>query len=197
MSKEWALSKSMPYALVLVMLLSLTTVPIVGAASDAPIVEVNHYDRGDETADSMEQWTHRPIEELFTSLSCSPCMANSEPVINQYHDEYRDDPSVPFTWIAFHQTNGGDGDDPLAIQASKDRYSFYSVVGTPDGEFDGGFVSSQDHIAAMDESGTRSVANSQLEVYQEWMGDGGRPATRRHYYRAARFKGSKRSQFAE
>ncbi|MDP7329488.1 MAG: hypothetical protein QF612_06585 [Candidatus Thalassarchaeaceae archaeon] len=174
MSKEWALSKSMPYALVLVMLLSLTTVPIVGAASDAPIVEVNHYDRGDETADSMEQWTHRPIEELFTSLSCSPCMANSEPVINQYHDEYRDDPSVPFTWIAFHQTNGGDGDDPLAIQASKDRYSFYSVVGTPDGEFDGGFVSSQDHIAAMDESGTRSVANSQLEVYQEWMGDGWR-----------------------
>jgi hypothetical protein len=169
--------KGLPHAVVLVMLISLTLVPAVGASADPEPEQQSSESRSDYAqgpTESMDQWTHRPIEELFTSLSCSPCMSNSEPVINQYHADYRDDPSVPFTWIAFHQTNGGDGDDPLAIQASKDRYSYYSVVGTPDGEFDGGYVSSQDHIGAMEESGMREVANSQLDVYQEWTGDGWR-----------------------
>ena len=169
--------KGLPHAVVLLMLMSLTMVPAVGASADQSPEQQTSESRADYTqgpTESMDQWTHRPIEELFTSLSCAPCMSNSEPVINQYHADHRNDPSVPFTWIAFHQTNGGDGDDPLAIQASKDRYSYYSVVGTPDGEFDGGYVSSQDHVGAMDESGMRSVANSQLDVYQEWTGDGWR-----------------------
>ena len=170
------MSKALPHALVLTLVLSLTMVPVVGAAADPEPTEAieNRTDYEMGPTESIDQWTHRPIEELFTSLSCPPCMSNSEPVINQYHADYRDDPSVPFTWIAFHQTNGGAGDDALATQADKDRYNFYSVVGTPDGEFDGGYISSQDHIGAMDESGMRSVANSQLEVYQEWTGDGWR-----------------------
>jgi len=160
------------HALISLLILSVMFVPAIASSEEkAETIPLERIADIEPDTKAMDSWTHRPVEELFTSLSCPPCMSNSEPEINAYHAQYRDDPSVPFTWIAFHQTNGGDGDDVFATQEAKDRYSFYSVLGTPTGEFDGGYVESQDHSGAMDEAGSRSVAPTNLHVFQQYDGE--------------------------
>ena len=83
-------------------------------------------------------WTHRPIMEQFTSLGCPPCMG-IDPDVAKLWKEFREDPAQPVTFVSFHQINGG-SDDEFASQQAKDRYNHYSVQGTPDAQFDGGYI---------------------------------------------------------
>ena len=77
-----------------------------------------------------------------------------------------------YTIVTFHQTNGGAGDDPTASQEAKDRYNYYSPIGTPDGEIDGGYIQSQDLMSSVEEAGQREVAPTTLNVTQTYNGEG-------------------------
>ena len=132
----------------------------------------------DESRTYPNGWTHRPVMEYFTTLSCPPCM-NIQPDIGTLWNEFREDPAQPVTFISFHQINGGNGDDEFASQESKDRYNHYSVQGTPDAQFDGGYIEElgggdgtydtyKDHYF---ESGERDVKPTELNVYQEFRED--------------------------
>ena len=136
---------------------------------DAAEGELDEYPNG---------WTHRPIMEQFTSLGCSPCMGIEDDVAKLWK-EFREDPAQPVTFIAFHQTNGGYSDDEFVSQESKDRYSHYAVQGTPDAQFDGGYIEElgggdgiydtyKDHYF---ESGERDVKPTELRVWQEFRED--------------------------
>ena len=117
-------------------------------------------------------WTHRPVLEVFTSLSCAPCMSNSEPQVISLYDEYMSNEGVPFTIVTFHQTNGGDGSDPLVNQDAKDRYNYYSPLGTPDGEIDGGWIqSNEDYSGNLASAGQRDVKPANLNITQKWDGN--------------------------
>ena len=122
-------------------------------------------------------WTHRPIMEQFTSLGCPPCMG-IEPDVSKLWKEFREDPATPVTFVSFHQINGG-SDDEFASQQAKDRYNHYSVQGTPDAQFDGGYIEElgggdgtydtyKDHYY---ESGERDVKPTELRVWQEFRED--------------------------
>ena len=122
-------------------------------------------------------WTHRPIMEQFTSLGCPPCMG-IDPDVAKLWKEFREDPSAPVTFVSFHQINGG-SDDEFASQQAKDRYNHYSVQGTPDAQFDGGYIEElgggdgtydtyKDHYY---ESGERDVKPTELRVWQEFRED--------------------------
>jgi hypothetical protein len=56
-------------------------------------------------------------------------------------EENKEAPEQPFTYVVFHELNGG-GVDDLATEESKERMRHYQpgVSGTPDAEFDGGYV---------------------------------------------------------
>ncbi|MBN1390249.1 MAG: cytochrome c biogenesis protein [Candidatus Thermoplasmatota archaeon] len=92
-------------------------------------------------------WVHRPILEFFTGLSCPSCMGSDENAASPekaVHEAYLrsiEDPEVPFTTVVFHELNGG-GVDDLNDQEATDRMRFYQpgLSGTPDVEFDGGYV---------------------------------------------------------
>jgi len=131
-----------------------------------------------EPDDYPNGWTHRPIMEQFTSLGCSPCMG-IDPDVAKLWKEFREDPSEPVTFISFHQTNGGNSDDEFVSQESKDRYGHYAVQGTPDAQFDGGYIEElgggdgtydtyKDHYF---ESGERDVKPTELRVWQEFQED--------------------------
>lgn len=126
----------------------------------------------DSSGELPPGWTHRPIVEVFTSLSCPPCMANSEPQVIAMQKMLEEDPSAPFTVVTFHQTNGGAGDDPTSNQEAKDRYNHYSPVGTPDGEIDGGYIQSQELYSSIEEAAQRDVRPTSLHVFQAFSGDG-------------------------
>ena len=122
-------------------------------------------------------WTHRPIMEQFTSLGCPPCMG-IDPDVAKLWKEFREEPGQPVTFVSFHQVNGG-SDDEFASQESKDRYNHYSVQGTPDAQFDGGYIEElgggdgtydtyKDHYY---ESGERDVKPTELRVWQEFRED--------------------------
>jgi len=122
-------------------------------------------------------WTHRPIMEQFTSLGCPPCMG-IDPDVAKLWKEFREEPGQPVTFVSFHQVNGG-SDDEFASQESKDRYNHYSVQGTPDAQFDGGYIEElgggdgtydtyKDHYF---ESGERDVKPTELRVWQEFRED--------------------------
>jgi len=122
-------------------------------------------------------WTHRPIMEQFTSLGCPPCMG-IDPDVAKLWKEFREDPAQPVTFVSFHQINGG-SDDEFASQQAKDRYNYYSVQGTPDAQFDGGYIEElgggdgtydtyKDHYY---ESGERDVKPTELRVWQEFRED--------------------------
>jgi hypothetical protein len=66
-------------------------------------------------------WTHRPFVELFSSLSCVYCMTYADPAMDQVIHDVEGDESNPYNVIVFHQTNGGDGDDPFHTEQSKSR----------------------------------------------------------------------------
>ena len=136
---------------------------------EAEEVEPDEYPNG---------WTHRPIMEQFTSLSCPPCMS-IEPDVAKLWKEFKEDPAQPVTFISFHQTNGGESDDEFVSQESKDRYEYYAVQGTPDAQFDGGYIEElgggdgtydtyKDHYF---ESGERDVKPTELRVWQEFRED--------------------------
>ena len=122
-------------------------------------------------------WTHRPLMEQFTSLGCPPCMG-IDPDVAQLWKEFRTDPAQPVTFVSFHQINGG-SDDEFASQQAKDRYNHYSVQGTPDAQFDGGYIEElgggdgtyetyKDHYF---ECGERDVKPTELRVWQEFRED--------------------------
>ncbi len=122
-------------------------------------------------------WTHRPLMEQFTSLGCPPCMG-IDPDVAQLWKEFRADPAQPVTFVSFHQINGG-SDDEFASQQAKDRYNHYSVQGTPDAQFDGGYIEElgggdgtyetyKDHYF---ECGERDVKPTELRVWQEFRED--------------------------
>ena len=159
--------------MVAVMLFTMVGAPLV--ASQDPIQEESRIIEEITTSEPRDYpngWTHRPVVEVFTSLSCSPCMSNSEPQVIAMHEALKADNSQPYTIVTFHQTNGGDGDDPTASQEAKDRYSYYSPIGTPDGEIDGGYIQSQDLMSSVEEAGQRDVAPTTLNVTQTYNGEG-------------------------
>ncbi len=92
-------------------------------------------------------YIHRPILEFFTGLSCSSCMgsdANADSPEKAVHESYlkaKEDASVPYTTVVFHELNG-DGVDDLRTEESEERMRYYQpgLSGTPDLEFDGGYV---------------------------------------------------------
>ncbi|MGA1820723.1 MAG: cytochrome c biogenesis protein CcdA [Thermoplasmatota archaeon] len=92
-------------------------------------------------------WVHRPVLEFFTGLSCPSCMGADENAASPekaVHDAYlgsKEDPEVPFTTVVFHELNGG-GVDDLNNEEATARMRFYQpgLSGTPDVEFDGGYI---------------------------------------------------------
>ena len=160
--------------LIAFLLATLLPLATVGSTAPAPVLA----EPAPEGPTYANGWTHRPTMELFTSLSCPPCMSSAEPASTQIWRENRDDPAVPFTFIVLHQTNGGNHDDVLAIQEAKDRYEFYSTPGTPDADFDGGYIqtiysdnSYEDYVEDYEHSGDRDVKPTELRVWQEFKGD--------------------------
>jgi len=83
---------------------------------------------------------HRPMVEFFTGLSCPSCMSGPHPDTEEKYAGMRDDESVPWNYVVFHELNGG-GEDGLATEESRDRMRFYQpgVSGTPCIEVDGGW----------------------------------------------------------
>jgi hypothetical protein len=86
-------------------------------------------------------YRHRPIIEFFTGLSCPACMSGPDQDLEQLWEENGGIPEQPFTYVVFHELNGG-GVDDLATEESKERMQYYQpgVAGTPDAEFDGGYI---------------------------------------------------------
>jgi hypothetical protein len=86
-------------------------------------------------------YVHRPVIEFFTGLSCPSCMGGPHPDMEKLWDENGYDPAQQFTYISFHELNGG-GVDDLNNQDATDRMRFYQPgrSGTPDAEFDGGYI---------------------------------------------------------
>ncbi|MCS5525660.1 MAG: hypothetical protein NZ737_01110, partial [Candidatus Poseidoniaceae archaeon] len=86
------------FALVVSMIL-----PSVAGTIDNPDIDpVEDYQP--QPREYPNDWTHRPVLEVFTSLSCPPCMSNSEPQVISLYEEYTGTEGVPFTIITFHQT---------------------------------------------------------------------------------------------
>ena len=92
-------------------------------------------------------YIHRPVMEFFTGLSCPSCMGDgpdAESPENSVHETYLDgrrDPETPFTTVVFHELNGG-GVDDLNNDEATDRMRYYQpgLSGTPDLQFDGGYI---------------------------------------------------------
>jgi hypothetical protein len=131
-------------------------------------------------------WTHRPFVELFSSLSCVYCMTYADPAMDQVIHDVEGDESNPYNVIVFHQTNGGDGDDPFHTEQSKSRMTdHYGQTGTPNAQFDGNYryvggggeSNYQDYIQALDDSGPREGEGNDepfkivdLDIYSEFIG---------------------------
>ena len=86
-------------------------------------------------------YVHRPVIEFFTGLSCPSCMGGPHPDMEKLWKENGYDPAQEFTYIEFHELNGG-GVDDLNNQDATDRMRYYQPgrSGTPDAEFDGGYI---------------------------------------------------------
>ena len=100
---------------------------------------INHRNQRIEPIPS--NFIHRPIVEFFTGLSCPACMGGPHQDMEKLWDETYKNPEQPFNYIVFHELNGG-GVDDLATDESKERMQYYQpgVAGTPDAEFDGGYI---------------------------------------------------------
>ena len=83
---------------------------------------------------------HRPLLEFFTGLSCSVCMEGPHQETEEMYQGIRDDESVPWNYVVFHELNGG-GEDGLNNEDATDRMRYYQpgVSGTPSIEVDGGW----------------------------------------------------------
>jgi cytochrome c-type biogenesis protein len=102
-------------------------------------------------------YVHRPIVEFFTGLSCPSCMSGPHQDMDKIWEESEDKPEQPFTFVVLHQLNGGQVDD-LATEESKARMRHYQpqVSGTPDAEFDGGYI----RLGGIDTSDPITEANA-------------------------------------
>ncbi len=122
-------------AVVLLMMVTLFIAPAGGGlptdrpmGEDAPMVIPSEF-RG-----------HRPLLEFFTGLSCSVCMNGPHPETEEMYANIREDGSVPWNYVVFHELNGG-GEDGLANDDSRNRMRHYQpgVSGTPSIEVVGGW----------------------------------------------------------
>ena len=86
-------------------------------------------------------YVHRPAIEFFTGLSCPSCMAGPHPDMERLWEENGYDPKQDFSYVVFHELNGG-GVDDLNDEKATERMRYYQpgVSGTPDSEFDGGYI---------------------------------------------------------
>lgn len=121
-------------------------------------------------AEYANGWTHRPVLEHFTGLSCPPCMATAHPDATRLWEEEGYGMNNPWNYIEFHELNGG-GEDDLMTDESRDRMRYYQpgVSGTPGLEADGGYVQMggshgstadanyAEMVAALDDSGNRDA----------------------------------------
>jgi len=128
-------------------------------------------------------WHHRPVMEFFTALCCPPCMETGEPATTSAWLDTGYSGGWPFTFVVYHMTNGGDGNDPLNIPEAKERYDEFNVVGTPDNFIDAGYRNTASDGAsikqALEDAGTREdtyfqdqFKKTEIEVYQVFTGDG-------------------------
>ncbi|MDP7265402.1 MAG: hypothetical protein QGH39_07565, partial [Candidatus Thermoplasmatota archaeon] len=103
--------------------------------------EINVQLKGSSYYPAPSGYRHRPLVEFFTGLSCPSCMNGPHQDMEKLWDEKSEDPEQPFNFVVFHELNGG-GVDDLATEDSKERMRHYQpgVSGTPDSEFDGGYV---------------------------------------------------------
>ena len=134
----------------------------------------------DDTRELSNGWTHRPVVEHFTGLSCPPCMNGAHPDLTRLWEEEGYTAEQPWNYIEWHELNGG-GEDDLATQNTYDRMRFYQPgsSGTPTADTDGGYVESGGHQAtsscnyadvkqALEDSGTRDDSEMKMvdiEVY--------------------------------
>ncbi len=106
---------------------------------DTPIIQ--------PLAPPPQGYVHRPLMEFFTGLSCPSCMGktpDAESPEKAVHDALlngMEDPSAPFSSVIFHELNGG-GVDALNNEESTARMRYYQpgLSGTPDVQFDGGYI---------------------------------------------------------
>jgi hypothetical protein len=105
--------------------------------TDSPI----QYENIDDIKIVPDGYIHRPVIEFFTGLSCPTCMEGPHQDLDKLWEENADKPEQPFTFAVFHQLSGGQEDD-LATDESKERMRHYQPQrsGTPDAEFDGGYI---------------------------------------------------------
>ena len=117
-----------------------------------------------------KDYTHRPLLEFFTSLSCAPCMDNAHPAVHEVLDDADDIDGEPFEMVVFHQNIPGN--DELTTTESTERYAHYKDdlrEGVPNMIFDGGYNELYPNDAAeiwgeIDASGGRDVAQATLWV---------------------------------
>ena len=130
-------------------------------------------------------WTHRPLVELFTSLSCVFCMSYADPAMDEVLHDIEGDSSVPYHIVYFHQPNGGAGDDPFHTEDSNARMrDHYGQTGTPNAQFDGNYryegggseSNYDDYKAELEDSGPRDGDDGEdfkivdLDIYSEFIG---------------------------
>jgi len=110
-----------------------------GSGSDVPDAAAST--SGEAATDLSNGWTHRPIVEHFTGLSCGPCMNSAHPDLTRLWEESGYTDEQPWNYIEWHEYNGG-GEDALATEDTRERMRFYQpeVSGTPNADIDGGYV---------------------------------------------------------
>ncbi len=140
----------------------------------------------EQTENLSNGWTHRPLVEHFTGLSCPPCMNGAHPDLTRLWQEEGYTEEQTWNYIEWHEYNGG-GEDALATEDSYDRMKLYQpgVSGTPNADVDGGYVecggSHQSNGCdyetvkqALEDSGTRDDSEMKmvdLEVYNSFDAD--------------------------
>ena len=136
--KYWNRGKLAPFTAVAVVLLMMATL-LAGPAGGGIPVERPSVEDG-PTAIPSDFRGHRPLLEFFTGLSCPSCMGGPHPETEEMYANIRDDESVPWNYVVFHELNGG-GEDGLANDGSYNRMRYYQpgVSGTPSIEVDGGW----------------------------------------------------------
>ncbi len=117
-------------------LLSFGTSAAAPEAEELPVAESTN-----APTEHPNGWTHRPVLEHFTGLSCPPCMSGAHPDAMRLWEEEGYAEGNPWNYVEFHELNGG-GEDELMTDDSRERMRYYQpgVAGTPDLEADGGYV---------------------------------------------------------
>ena len=140
----------------------------------------------DNTRELSNGWTHRPVVEHFTGLSCPPCMNGAHPDLTRLWEEEGYTAEQPWNYIEWHEYNGG-GVDDLATEDTRERMRFYQadVSGTPCADMDGGYVEAGGFYQsngcdyetvkqALEDSGSRDEGDMKMvdiEVYNSFDAD--------------------------